>query len=244
MQSSGYNLALEHVHDGGPRFIPIIATNRQTEAGRRIELGLGSEAVGYTQWNLQGGASLLEMATEWAMLRWEQSSQRSLRGASSRGLLSLDLSPCALEEKAISRRRPVFGLVDWWGEQRFGSLTFCITQYVAGVSLSFCCFCLHLSKAGITGVFHHMEHVEFFTLFKMYFLHFFILCGCVCAIAYTWRSYYNSVGSVLPFTLQALKMWCRPQAWWRAPAEPPLQPRFITFGFNVYHYYFIPILFI
>lgn len=56
MRSSGYNLALEqdaNLRDGGPRFIPIIATNRQTEAGRRIELGLGSEAVGYTKWNLQ-----------------------------------------------------------------------------------------------------------------------------------------------------------------------------------------------
>lgn len=63
MRSSGYNLALQHVfaqHDGGPRFIPIIVTNRQTEAGRRIELGLGSEAIGYTQWNLQGSAPLLE----------------------------------------------------------------------------------------------------------------------------------------------------------------------------------------
>lgn len=41
------------------------------------------------------------------------------------------------------------------------------------VSLSFCCFSFHLSEAGIIGVFHRIEHVEFFTLFKAYFLHFF-----------------------------------------------------------------------
>lgn len=108
------------------------------------------------------------------------------------------------------------------------------------VSLSFCCFSFHLSEAGIIGVFHRMEHVEFFTLFKAYFLHFFILCGCVCAIAYTWRSYYNSVGSVLPFTLQALKMWCLVAS----TCWATLQTSFITFGFNVYHYYFIPIFYI